>query len=363
MNHCDHTATLQTAVAQALDKQTPLHLRAGGSKDFYGRPVSGELLDISGHSGIINYTPSELVITARAGTPLVELEKTLDEHHQLLPFEPPHFGPGATLGGTIACGLSGSRRPWGGAARDLVLGMHIINGRGEVLRFGGEVMKNVAGYDVSRLMTGALGTLGVILDVSIKVLPKPETEITLALAMNAQAAIDTIADIGLTPCPLSAAAYCDKHLWLRLSGAHAGVSAARQKLGGDLQDNSLWQQLREHTLAFFTQGEGQIEDKGDLWRLSLPPATPVIADLGEQLIDWGGAQRWFFSRDNAASIRAIAEKHAAHAVCFRRAKDSPVQAVFHPLNSIQQRLNRAVKHAFDPQGIFNPGRMYAQDAE
>jgi len=351
----DITGQLQTAVATALEENTPLQIRAGGSKDFYGRIATGQLLDVGDHQGIISYEPSELVVTARAGTRLVELEKTLAENNQMMPFEPPHFGETATIGGAIACGLSGPRRPWGGAARDLVLGTRIVNGRGEVLRFGGEVIKNVAGYDVSRLMTGALGTLGLILDVSMKVLPKPESEIALAFDVDAQTAIEKIGDIAGTPCPLSAAMHFDGRMFLRLSGARAGVDAAREKLGGELQSHdAIWQQLREHSLPFFAAGEG------DLWRLSVPPATPAISGIDRQLIDWGGAQRWFYSRDSAASIRKIAEQHSGHAVCFRRADDSTISDSFHPLTGAQHQLNRAVKEAFDPRGIFNPGRMYAE---
>ncbi len=351
----DITGQLQIAVATALEENTPLHIRAGGSKDFYGRSATGKLLDVGDHKGIIGYEPSELVVTARAGTRLAELEKTLIENNQLMPFEPPHFGGTATLGGTIACGLSGPRRPWGGAARDLVLGTRIVNGRGEVLRFGGEVIKNVAGYDVSRLMAGALGTLGVILEVSMKVLPKPESEITLAFDVDAQTAIDTIGEIAATPCPLSGTLHFDGRLYLRLSGALAGVEASRKKLGGELQShNAIWQQLRDHTLPFFSRGDG------DLWRLSVPPATPAISAIDGQLIDWCGAQRWFVSRDSAHSIREVAEHHKGHAVCFRRAGDSTINDSFHPLTSAQSQLNRAVKNAFDPRGIFNPGRMYAE---
>ena len=268
---------------------------------------------------------------------------------------PPHFSTHATIGGTIACGLSGPRRPWGGAARDLVLGTRIINGRGELLRFGGEVMKNVAGYDVSRLMVGALGTLGVILDISMKVLPKPETEITLTFEMDAQQAIDKISRIGTTPCPLSAAMHIEKCLFLRLSGARTGVRAAHEQLGGEQQpDNRVWQQLREHRLDFFIRGTG------DLWRLSLPPATPALGNT--QLIDWGGAQRWIFGDGDGSSLRAEAADYAGHATCFRRTQYSQVHAVFHPLSSVQTRLNRAVKDAFDPQGIFNPGRLYPEES-
>ena len=159
-------------IREAGARKTPLRIRAGGSKDFYGRTLSGEVLDVSSYKGIVAYEPKELVLTVRAGTPLEEVESALAGERQMLPFEPPHFG-GGTIGGAVACGLSGPRRPYAGAVRDFVLGTRIVNGKGEDLSFGGRVIKNVAGYDVSRLMVGSLGTLGVITEISFKVLPAP----------------------------------------------------------------------------------------------------------------------------------------------------------------------------------------------
>ena len=353
MTDRDCSEAVLHAVTQAIDTRSPVQIRGGGSKDFYGGRPSGALLDISEHSGIISYEPSELIITVRAGTTLSALENALDDHGQMLPFEPPHFGDSATIGGTIACGLSGPRRPWAGAARDLVLGTRIINGRGEHLRFGGEVMKNVAGYDVSRLMTGALGTLGVILDISMKVLPKPEVESTLVLEMGARDALDKLADIGCTPCPLSAAAHVDGHLYLRLSGSRSGVAAAQNRLGGEVAENDFWSEIREHRHSFFDNNEA------NLWRLSTRPNAAPLADLGAELIDWGGAQRWIFSNRDAASIRRAAEQSGGHAQRFRCSPEDNRDDVFHPLASAALQLQRSVKRAFDPHRIFNPGRLYA----
>ena len=354
----DNTEQLQHAVQSAIDSATPLCIRAGGSKDFYGGMPKGKLLDISTHTGIISYEPSELVVRVRAGTRLDDLQRLLDEHGQLLPFEPPQFASNATIGGTIACGLSGPRRPWAGAARDSVLGTHIINGRAECLKFGGQVMKNVAGYDVSRLMTGAMGTLGVLLDISMKILPKPESEITLALQCNVDAALKILIQTGQTPAPLSGAMYHEGLLLLRLSGAKTGVASTHQQLGGELFDNAVWRQLREHQLPFFDT------QKGSLWRLSLPAATPPIASLGQQLIDWGGAQRWLLdpedSGENREQIRCIATRHGGHAQLFHCRNDAQRAHFFHPLPPHQLQLQRAVKQAFDPHGILNPGRLYTE---
>jgi glycolate oxidase FAD binding subunit len=292
-----------------------------------------------------------LVITARGGTPLRELEATLAEKGQMLPFEPPHFGPRATLGGTIACGLSGPRRPYAGAARDFVLGTRVLNGRGEILRFGGEVMKNVAGYDVSRLMVGALGTLGIMLDVSLKVLPKPVEEITLAQPGTAAEALEIMNRWAGQPLPLSAGCFDGDRLYLRLSGAAAGVNAARALIGGDLVDDgpAFWDSLREHTHPFF-------RGAAPLWRLSVPPGAPPLPLSDETLYDWGGAQRWLETDETPDRIREVAAQVSGHATLFRGGDRSG--EVFHPLARPLEALHRNLKQAFDPHGIFNPGRMY-----
>ncbi|OGI52078.1 MAG: glycolate oxidase subunit GlcE [Candidatus Muproteobacteria bacterium RIFCSPHIGHO2_12_FULL_60_33] len=342
----DISQQLAEAVKAAAQKRTPLTITGSGSKRFYAGDIEGEKLDVTGHRGIVSYEPTELVVTARAGTPLAELEAALADKGQMLAFEPPWFGEGATLGGTIACGFSGPRRPYAGAARDFVLGTRIINGKGEILRFGGEVMKNVAGYDVSRLMVGALGSLGVLLEVSLKVLPKPAREVTLCFEMPADKAIQTMNTWGAQPLPLSAACHAGETLYVRLSGTELGVQAARAKLGGKPMDkgNDFWREIREHRHSFF-------QNDVPLWRLSVPPAALPIDLPGKWLIDWGGAQRWLKSDASATDIRMQAEKAGGHATLFRHAKQNG--ATFHPLPAQLATLHQNLKRAFDPDGIMN----------
>lgn len=347
----DLTEQFQEVVRNASAEGAPLELKGSGSKDFYGREASGSPLMLGDHQGIVNYEPKELVLTARCGTSLAELEILLAEQGQMLAFEPPHFGENATLGGSIACGFSGPRRPYAGSARDFVLGVRIINGRGEVLRFGGEVMKNVAGYDVSRLMTGSLGTLGLILDVSLKVLPQPEDEITLAQERSPEEAIRFMNELAARPLPLSAACYDGVHLYLRLSGAPKALAAAHKLIGGDIQTEgaAFWQDLREQQHGFFSS-------ELPLWRLSIPSHASHLSLPGKQFIDWGGAQRWLISDADAGTIRQAASKAGGHATLFRGGDHG--SEVFHPLPETLFALHRRLKSSFDPEGIFNPGRMY-----
>jgi glycolate oxidase FAD binding subunit len=336
----------------STDREHPLRLRGGGTKDWHGRAPRGDLLDTRAWRGIVSYEPTELVITARCGTPLAELEAALAEQNQMLAFEPPHFGAGATVGGMVAAGLSGPRRQAVGAVRDFVLGAVLMNGRGETLHFGGQVMKNVAGYDVSRLLAGSLGTLGLILEVSLKVLPRPFEETTLRFALSQQDAIKQLNDWGGQPLPISASAWHDGMLSLRLSGASAALKGARARLGGeeDAAAAGLWQDLREQRHPFFAGAAGR-----SLWRLSLPTTAKAIDLPGAQLIEWGGAQRWLISDADAAAIRAAAAKAGGHATLFRAAHR---EDVFHPLQPAVAAIHRRLKDAFDPAGIFNPGRMY-----
>jgi glycolate oxidase FAD binding subunit len=347
----DLSGPLQEEVARAFAHGEALHIRGAGSKDFIGREPRGRPLDLSEHRGIVAYEPTELVLTARAGTPLAEIERALAVERQLLAFEPPHLGPGATLGGTVACGLAGPRRPYAGAVRDFVLGVRIINGRGEVLRFGGQVMKNVAGYDVSRLMAGAFGTLGVLLEVSLKVLPRPAVEVTLAHEVDAPEAIETMSRLAGRPLPLSAAAHWDGRLHLRLSGTGSGVDAARRALGGETvaEADDVWAGVREQRLPFFLGA-------GSLWRLSVPPSSPPLDLPGEWLLDWGGAQRWLRSEADAGTVRAAVARVGGHATRFRGGDRQ--DQVFQPLPPALASLHRRIKQAFDPRGILNPGRLY-----
>lgn len=346
----DRSEQLLEQVRRALEKNTPLRIRGAGSKDFLGRPVAGEALDTRAHRGILRFEPTELVLTARAGTPLQELVAALDEQDQMLPFEPPLFDGRATLGGALATGLSGPRRPWVGALRDFVLGSRVITGFGQHLRFGGEVMKNVAGYDVSRLMAGSFGCLGLVTEVSLKVLPKPRQSRSLRLEMSAERALAQLAEWGREPLPISAACHDGQALHLRLEGGEGSVAAAAARFGGDALDDGYWDDLREQRLPFFA-------GPGPLWRLSLPPLVASLRLPGEQLLDWGGAQRWLKSDIDAASLRAAVSDAGGHAVCYRGA---PPSGPFHPLSPGLLRYHRQLKAALDPQGIFNPGRMYAE---
>lgn len=335
--------------------KSALCIRGGGSKDWYGQAPRGELLDTRAYRGIVAYDPTELVITARCGTPLAEIEAALAGHNQMLAFEPPHFGAAATLGGMLACGLSGPRRQAVGALRDFVLGVVLMDGKGEVLRFGGQVMKNVAGYDVSRLLAGSMGTLGLLLELSVKVLPKPFAETTLRFSMSEADAIRRLNEWGGQPLPLSASAWSDGELTVRLSGAQAAITAAYKKMGGAelAQADAYWRALREQHNEFFAPA---INGETSLWRLSVPSVTPPLTLPGTQLIEWGGAQRWLKTDAGAAAIRAAAEQAGGHASLFRGG-DKNV-GVFHPLAPAVAKIHRDLQAAFDPAGVFNPGRMY-----
>lgn len=345
------------SITEATARRMPLRIRGSGSKDWYGQNLHGDILDTRAYHGVVTYDPTELVITVRAGTLLSEVDKLLSEHHQMLAFEPPYFGEHATVGGMVASGLSGPRRQQAGAVRDFVLGAVLINGNGEVLHFGGQVMKNVAGYDVSRLLAGSLGTLGLIVEVSLKVMPKPIAESTLRFSLDQADAIRKLNEWGGQPLPISASAWHDGQLTVRLSGAVAAVSAARQSMQGDeIAPVHFWSDLREHRHPFFTSRQ----DTSELWRLSVPSVVPPMKLPGEQVIEWGGAQRWLRSpagSSNATMIRTMAEQAGGHATLFRGADRSV--GVFHPLAPTVHSIHRHLKTAFDPSGIFNPGRMYS----
>ena len=344
---------LAGANRRAAADRTPLRIPGGGSKDFYGGPLRGETLGISAYHGIVDYEPTELVITARAGTPLAEVEGALRERGQMLAFEPPYFASVATLGGCIAAGLSGPRRAYAGAARDFVLGVRMLDGKGDDLRFGGQVMKNVAGFDVSRLMTGSLGTLGVILEVSLKVLPLPAAEATLRFEKTAAEAIAQINDLAGKPLPVSATAWSGGQLAIRLSGAAAAVDAAVATLGGErveaAQAAQFWQGIREHTDPFFKGAR-------TLWRLSVKSTTPPLNLPGAQLLEWGGSLRWLATDADASTVRDAARFGGGHATLFRGGDKAA--GVFQPLAPALMAIHRNLKRSFDPAGIFNPGRMY-----
>jgi glycolate oxidase FAD binding subunit len=342
---------LSDTIRNSAGKHQPLCIRGSGSKDFYGGQVTGAVLDAQPYRGIVSYEPQELVLTARAGTTLAEIERLLSENGQMLPFEPPHFGPAATLGGCIATGLSGPRRAYQGAARDFVLGVRMLDGRGDLLTFGGQVMKNVAGYDVSRLQVGAMGTLGLLLEISLKVLPRPVAEITLRFDMDQAQALAAMNRWAGQPLPLSATCHHDHALTIRLSGAVSAVQAARFGLDGEAveQGADFWRGLREHSIGFFRTGV-------PLWRLSLPSTAKPLLIPGEQMIEWGGALRWCKTQAGAQTVRAAAESAGGQATLFRGGDKQA--GVFHPLPEPLMKIHKKLKQTFDPFGVFNYGRMY-----
>lgn len=341
-------------VQKAAERSRPLRIRGGGTKDFYGQILHGELLDMRPLAGIVSYEPSELVVTVRAGTRVRDLEDLLAEKGQCLPFEPPRFGVTSTVGGMVAAGLSGPARASVGSLRDYVLGVQIINGKGELLTFGGQVMKNVAGYDVSRLLAGSMGTLGVIVQVSLKVLPIPPAEGTLVFELSETSARQQLNRWGGQALPLNASCWADGVLLVRLRGAQAAVAAARKIMGGQLVERDAarhWASLRDQTLPFFRL------DYGDaLWRVSMPDtATPL--NLGPTLIEWHGAQRWVkLPPQHSARVREAASRAGGHATLFRGGDGRT--PVFTPLTEPLARISRALKHEFDSAGIFGAGRMF-----
>ena len=358
-------ASIADRVRSAAAAGTPLRIRGGGSKDFYGQALTGEVLDTAALAGVSSYEPSELVVTAGAGTPLVELEALLSGHGQCLPFEPPHFGGKATVGGMVASGLSGPARACAGAVRDFVLGLQLVNGKGEHLTFGGQVMKNVAGYDVSRLMAGAMGTLGLITEVSLKVLPVAPAEVTLRFECSQAQALQRLNAWGGQPLPLSASCWLEENgtgtLYLRLRGAIAAVEAACKTLaasGGERKENVAadWHACRDQQLPWFTERP----DTHDLWRLSVPQTAPVLNLPEPPLIEWHGALRWVRAgAEHAPALRDAAAAAGGHATLFRAAAlGGSSIARFDALKPPLDRIHRQLMHEFDPARIFNPGRMY-----
>jgi FAD/FMN-containing dehydrogenase len=348
-------------VEHARAHRAPLCIRGGGTKHFYGEATAGEPLQMTELSGISSYEPTELVVTARAGTPLDELEAALAVHGQCLPFEPPRFAPGGTLGGMVAAGLAGPARLSAGSVRDHVLGVTLLNGRGELLTFGGQVAKNVAGYDVSRLMAGSLGVLGILCEVSIKVLPVATATATLRFETDEDEARARLCAWASKPLPINAATWCEGELTLRLAGARAAVAAACATLGGiqwePEQAQDWWTRVRDHDDAFFRLSESAMQGGESLWRLCVPATTEALKLPGRQFIDWGGAQRWWRTTAPAAKVRALAVSSDGHATLLRGADKSG--GVFTPLSDVLMRIHRGLKLAFDPAGIFNPGRLYA----
>ncbi len=352
-------ARLVDQVQAARAAKAALNICGGNTKAFYGGAPQGTALDVTALRGISSYEPSELVVTVRAGTPLAELEAVLAEKGQCLPFEPPRFAPGGTVGGMVAAGLAGPARAAVGRVRDYVLGATLLNGRAEELSFGGQVIKNVAGYDVSRVLAGSMGILGVICEVSLKVLPMLPATVTLRLDADQASAIKRLNEWGGQPLPLNASAWWDGTLVLRLSGAVAAVQAAQARIGGELiaepTASTFWTGLRDHRDEFFIGAAKAVEGGASLWRLSLPATTGPLKLSGEQLLEWGGAQRWICTSAPAATLRDAAAAVGGHAVLFRGHDKS--LGSFAPLKAPLDRIHRELKTAFDPDGIFNPGRL------
>ena len=366
----------QIRAAQADGR--PLEIVGGGSKRFYGELPQGEPLATRELAGVSSYEPTELVVTVRAGTPLAELEALLAERGQCLPFEPPRFelpqlqqhdagAPDAagnavgTVGGMVAAGLAGPARASVGSVRDYVLGASMLDGRGELLSFGGQVMKNVAGYDVSRLLAGSLGVLGLICEVSLKVLPVAPRTATLRFELGQQDALHQLNRWAGQPLPLSASAWWDGMLVLRLAGADAAVQAAQRQLGGELIEPAMaepfWRGLRDQTDEFFIGAQHAItRGNAALWRLSVPQTAPVLALSGEQLLEWGGAQRWLVSALPADAVRDAANAVGGHATRFKASQRTP--GVFAPLSAPLARIHHELKRAFDPARVLNRGRLY-----
>ncbi len=367
----DTPSDLIDQVKAAAADRSPLRIVGGDTKAFYGKPTSGDPLSTSGWQGISSHEPTELVVTVKAGTPLAELEATLAEKGQCLPFEPPRFGTASTIGGVVAAGLAGPARAAAGGVRDYVLGLQFINGKGEWLTFGGQVMKNVAGYDVSRVMAGSLGTLGVITDISLKVLPLPTAEATLVFEMGAAQALEQLHHWGGQPLPINASCWVKDAsqadapdlLFVRLRGAVAAVEAACERMAkeakGQRMDNAQagpdWAACRDQTLPFF---QPPAPDQC-LWRLSLPQTAPVLKLPYAQLIEWQGAQRWLWAPASAASeIRGAAASAKGHATLFRTGADgAPGVARFDHQSATIETITQRLRAEFDPAGIFNPGRM------
>ncbi|MGI9275574.1 MAG: glycolate oxidase subunit GlcE [Endozoicomonas sp.] len=332
--------------------QSALNIIGGDSKSFLGRTPAGSPLHLREHTGIVDYQPEELVITARAGTTLQEVEQTLSVQGQILACEPPLFDGKATIGGTLACNLSGPARPWAGSIRDHVLGLRLINGKGEHLRFGGQVMKNVAGYDVSRLQAGAMGTLGVIAEVSLKVMPGPAATLTLAKQADAEEAIHAMNKHSAEAAPLAGACWSEGIMYLRLAGAQSAVEKTAEQWSGDVLDNnaSIWRDLREQQLSFF------LDDK-PLWRFSIRSSAAHFLTDGDWLIDWAGSQRWLRGHYSRMELDKLAED-AGGTVSIFHGGDRQGE-VFHQPAPGLIALQKRIKASFDPDGLFNPGRLYS----
>ncbi|MDO3720821.1 glycolate oxidase subunit GlcE [Marinobacter sp. chi1] len=351
----DISKQLQDEVLKARDSGHKLNIVGGNTKAFMGRDADPDAgtLNVCEHTGIVEYHPVELVLTVRAGTTIREIEAALAEHGQALHFEPPHLGEGATIGGTFAANLSGPARPWAGSVRDQVLGVRLINGKGEHLRFGGQVMKNVAGYDVSRLQAGALGTLGVMTEISLKVMPKPAATMTLVQEMSLEGAIPYMNQRAAEPKPITGACWVDGKVYLRLSGARSAVEATANKWPGAIleDDGAFWRSIQDFQHEFFAGNDVP------LWRFSVGSIADNPGVEGSWLIDWAGSQRWFRGDAEQSGLEPMARAAGGQVSLFRGGDRSG--EVMHHQPEALKGIQRRVKNAFDPDNIFNPGRLYS----
>tara|TARA_B100000686_G_scaffold355146_1_gene470397 strand:+ start:42734 stop:43795 length:1062 start_codon:yes stop_codon:yes gene_type:complete len=350
----DLSQSLSDAICEAESSLTLLRIVGSDTKHFLGRQPIGEPIDVSKHAGIISYEPTELSLTVKCGSLISDIQEEINRSGQQLPFEPPNYNSEASIGGTIACGLSGPARPYAGSLRDFLLGITCINGRGEILRFGGQVMKNVAGYDAARLMAGAMGTLGLILDASFKVLPVPQKERTQIYDVDEKTAISWMNKLGGKPLPITGTCFFENELRIRLSGTEASVTSAVKEIGGTEDPNAekFWIELREQKLPFF-------ENANILWRIIVPPAVDPLKLPGKSLIEWGGGLRWLARYPHEDdSVYRLSEKLGGHATKFRGGDRS--EEVEHPLSQQMFTLHHNLKLAFDPAGILNPGRLYRE---
>ncbi len=368
----DISENLRQQVENAFNDKTPLCITAGNSKAFYGNKVNAQEINILEHKGITEYQPSELVVTVRSGTLLSELEAELKANKQMLAFEPPQHSANTTIGGAIASGLSGPRRAACGAARDFVLGATIINGKAEKLRFGGQVMKNVAGYDASRLMVGAQGSLGILLDISIKVLPINETEVSLQFTTDLNTAIKHMQQWLMQGLPITASCHLNNVLTLRLSSTHSAVKKSLSEINALFNtteiNNDFWLAIKNQTHEFFFAEDltENLDSNKNVWRCSHQPHTELYGDSGNrlsgnqpsdnQLVEWNGALRWIKS---AKDLYSEAEKHNGHATLYPINKNLQTTDIFHPLQPASVKIHQRLKHAFDPENILNPGRLYS----
>jgi len=351
MRENDISAELVARVSEAFATRTPIRITGGGSKSFLGCRFEGEAVDVGSHCGIVEYEPNELVVTARAGTRLETIESILGEHGQALGFEPPQYSPAATIGGTLACNVSGPARPWRGSVRDAVLGVRLINGRGEHMRFGGRVIKNVAGFDVSRLQAGAFGCLGVMTDISLKVLPKPERNLTVVHELDAQAAVRRMNEIAGRAVPVSGAAWLAGRQYIRLSGTDHAVEAARRALGGEQLEADLWTAIRDHTDDFFIGARATA-----LWRLSVDSTSQAMLEAQRLLLAWGGGLRYVHAEASLGDMSRVAA--AAGGFAMRYSHNDENRAFMQQPSPTLRQLHERLKKAFDPAGILNRGRLY-----